>query len=134
MKLDAHQSQYVLDALLAKRKVLARHVREILAARKTEIAALRERLETLERLGGKLVARVAGSPGGRRAARSAKAAGKIRRTHRLSPKVRALRRQQGQYMGLVRRLSAAKKAQVKAVREKKGLPAAIKTALSLGKS
>jgi hypothetical protein len=131
MKLDAHQSQYVLDALLAKRKVLGRHVREILDARKTEIAALRERLETLERLGGELMARVTGKPAGRRAAKSA---GKTRRTHRLSPKVLALRRQQGQYMGLVRRLSAAKKAQVKAVREKKGLPAAIKLALSMGKS
>jgi hypothetical protein len=52
---------------------------------------------------------------------------------RLSPKVRALRRQQGQYMGLVRRLKAGQKARVRAVREKKGLPAAIKLALSLGR-
>ena len=52
---------------------------------------------------------------------------------RLSPKVRALRRQQGRYMGLVRRLKAGQKARVRAVREKKGLPAAIRLALSLGR-
>ena len=51
----------------------------------------------------------------------------------LSPKVRALRRQQGQYMGLVRRLKAGQKARVRAVREKKGLPAAIRLALTLGR-
>ena len=36
-------------------------------------------------------------------------------------------------MGLVRRLEADQKARVRAVREKKGLPAAIKLALSLGR-
>ena len=122
MKLDPHQSHYVLQALLARRKVLARHVQEILQDRKKEIASLRERLAMLERLGGQLAGRAAGRISGKR---GGKAAGKARRRRRLSPKVRALRRQQGRYMGLVRRLSAAKKAQVKAIREKKGLPAAI---------
>lgn len=131
MKLDPHQSHYVLQALLARRKVLARHVQEILQDRKKEIASLRERLAMLERLGGQLAGRAAGRISGKR---GGKAAGKALRRRRLSPKVRALRRQQGRYMGLVRRLSAAKKAQVKAIREKKGLPAAIQTALSLGKS
>ena len=36
-------------------------------------------------------------------------------------------------MGLVRRLKAGQKARVRAVREKKGLPAAIRLALSLGR-
>jgi hypothetical protein len=37
-------------------------------------------------------------------------------------------------MGLVRRLTPAEKARVRVVREKKGLPAAIRLALSLGRS
>ena len=102
MKLDPRQSHYVLQALLAQRKVGARHVQAILKDWRKEIAALRERLATLEELG-------------------------------LSPKVRALRRQQGRYMGLVRRLNAGQKARVSAMREKKGLPAAIRLALSLGR-
>jgi hypothetical protein len=45
--------------------------------------------------------------------------------------VRALRRQQGEYMGLVRRLKPAEKSRVRAVREKKGLAAAIRAARGL---
>jgi hypothetical protein len=130
MKLDPKQSHYVLQALLAQRKVGARHIKQILRDWQKEIAALRERLATLEELGGRSVART-----GRRIAKAARGvAAKAPVKRRLSPKVRALRRQQGQYMGLVRRLTVAQKASVRAVREKKGLPAAIRVALSLGRS
>jgi hypothetical protein len=124
MKLDAQEAHYVLQALLARRKVAMRHVREILRDREREIAALRRRLGELERLGAAAVAKAAGT-----AERAT-----VRTRRRLSPKVRALRRQQGRYMGLVRRLEASEKARVKALREKKGLPAAIRLALSLGRS
>jgi hypothetical protein len=123
MKLDARQAHYVLQTLIARRKVAARHVQEILRDREREIATLRRRLGELEEIGAAAASRAAGS--------AARAAGKVRR--RLSPKVRALRRQQGRYMGLIRRLGAAEKARVKALREKKGLPAAIRLALSLGR-
>jgi hypothetical protein len=124
MKLDAQEAHYVLQALLARRKVALRHVREILRDREREIAALRRRLGELERLGAAAASKAAGT-----AARAT-----VRTRRRLSPKVRALRRQQGRYMGLVRRLKAAEKARVRALREKKGLPAAIRLALSLGRS
>ncbi|HTR04818.1 MAG TPA: hypothetical protein VMN82_16640 [Thermoanaerobaculia bacterium] len=124
MKLDAKEAQYVLDALIARRKVAARHVREILKDRDREIAALRHRLAALEAMG----VRAAGKAVGQVEAASSR----IRR--RLSPKVRALRRQQGQYMGFMRRLKAAEKARVRAHREKKGLAAAIRMARSLGRS
>ena len=127
MKLDPRQSHYVLQTLLAQRKVGARHVQAILKDWKKEIAALRERLATLEELGVRGVERA----GRRVAAGAVRAEARVKR--RLSPKVRALRRQQGQYMGLVRRLKVAEKARVRAVREKKGLPAAIRLALSLGR-
>lgn len=128
MKLDPRQSHYVLQALLARRKVGARHVREILRDWQKEVAALRERLATLEELGVQGARKV-----GRQVAVEV-ARGKKRLKRRLSPRVRALRRQQGQYMGLVRRLKPAEKARVSAVRQKKGLPAAIRLALSLGRS
>jgi hypothetical protein len=124
MKLDTREAHYVLETLIARRRIAERHVREILNAREKEIAALRRRLEELERLGTRGAA-----------AATTKAARTARRVRRkLSPKIRALRRQQGQYMGLVRRLKASEKARVRALREKKGLPAAIRMALSLGRS
>ena len=127
MKLDPRQSHYVLQALLAQRKVGARHVQAILKDWRKEIAALRERLATLEELG----VRGAEKAGRRVAVKAARVEARVKR--RLSPKVRALRRQQGRYMGLVRRLNAGQKARVSAMREKKGLPAAIRLALSLGR-
>ena len=121
MKLDAREAHYVLETLIARRRIAERHVRAILNDREKEIAALRRRLGELERLGAQATV-----------AAVTKAASRVRR--RLSPKVRALRRQQGQYMGLVRRLKAAEKARVSALREKKGLPAAIRLARSMGRS
>ncbi|HKD19629.1 MAG TPA: hypothetical protein VKG23_17380 [Thermoanaerobaculia bacterium] len=124
MKLDPREAHYVLETLIAKRRIAERHVREILNEREKEIAALRRRLGELERLGARATAAAT--------ATTVRTAGRARRN--LSPKVRALRRQQGQYMGLVRRLKASEKARVSALREKKGLPAAIKLARSLGRS
>ena len=64
----------------------------------------------------------------RRRARKAakKAARKARKA--LSPKIKAMRKLQGRYMGLVRNLAAAQKAQVKKVRETKGYQAALRMA------
>ena len=128
MKLDPRQSHYVLQTLIARRKVGARHVREILREWQKEIAALRQRLATLEEIG------VRGARKAGRKVAAGAAGGRARVQRRLSPKVRALRRQQGRYMGLVRRLKPAEKARVSVVRQKKGLPAAIRLALSLGRS
>jgi hypothetical protein len=124
MTFDAREAHYVLNALMARRKVALRHVREILKDREKEIAALRHRLGELENIGARATARAAGE-----------AKVTIRRAkRRLSPKLRALRRQQGRYMGLLRRMTVAEKARIRAVREKKGLPAAIRAALSAGRS
>ncbi len=59
------------------------------------------------------------------------AAPKKRRTLKLSPKVIAQRKLQGKFMGLVRTLSAAKKAELKKLRIEKGYPAAIAEAKKL---
>jgi hypothetical protein len=125
LKIDARQAHYVLQALVERRKVAARHIREILRDREKEIAALKRRLEALEAGGARALAAAAG--------RVSAAVRPVRR-RRLSPKVRALRRQQGEYMGLVRRLKPAEKTRVRAVREKKGLAAAIRAARALRRS
>lgn len=54
-----------------------------------------------------------------------------RRRKPVSPKVRAMRKRHGRYMGLVRNLTADQKARVKKVRKEKGLGAAIKMAASM---
>ena len=72
-----------------------------------------------------------GGPGGAPGQQSL-AAGKPRRRRAMSPRVLALRKQQGRYMGYVRRLKPAEKARVRSVREKQGIEAAIKLAASLG--
>ncbi len=124
MKLDSREAHYVLQTLVARRKIAEKHIREVLNDREREIAALKRRLGELERVGARMAAEAIPT--------AARAARRVRR--RMSPKVRALRQKQGQYMGLVRRLKPAEKARVRAVREKKGLPAAIRLALSLGRS
>jgi len=125
LKLDARQAQYVLQALVERRKVAARHIREILRDREREIAALRRRLAALESGGARAAVEAVGP-----VSRSARPV----RRRRLSPRVRALRRQQGEYMGLVRRLKPAEKTRVRAVREKKGLGAAIRAARAMRRS
>jgi hypothetical protein len=101
--------------------VAARHIQEILRDREREISALRRRLAALEAGGVRAIARAA--------ERVTPTAGRAQR--RLSRKVRALRKLQGEYMGLVRRLKPAEKSRVRAIREKKGLAAAIRAARSM---
>jgi hypothetical protein len=125
MKLSPSQSHYVLSVLISQGKVRAGHIRKALRSREQEIRSLRERLTALERLSP------GSSPAGRRRARVAASKTRARRA-RLSPRVKALRRLQGKYMGYVRRLKAAEKSRVRAVREKQGMGAAIRLARSLG--
>ena len=122
MRMTPAESHYVLQTLLAQRKVRQNQVTAVLGGRTKEIADLRERLAALEGIKG------ASRGKGRRkaAARPAR-----RRNVTISPKVRALRRLQGKYMGYVRRLKPAEKARVREVREKQGMQASIRLASSL---
>jgi hypothetical protein len=119
MKISAKQARYVLDTLVSQGRVKWTHIHKVLKGQ-LEIRRLRERLSSLE----KLVGQSAPARRGRRAR-------KVMR-RKMSSKTRALRRLQGKYMGHVRNLKAAEKARVKALREKKGIGAAIKLAASLG--
>jgi hypothetical protein len=124
MTLKPNQSHYVLNALITRGRIRPAQVQAVLKERDREIASLRERLASLERLDGDSK-RVAPRGKGRRGRPSG------RRPPTMTPKVRALRRLQGKYMGYVRRLKPAEKARVRAVREKQGIQAAIRVASSL---
>jgi hypothetical protein len=119
MKISSEQARYVLDTLVAQGRVKWAHVQKVVKGQ-LEIKKLRARLSSLEQLVGK------SAP----ARRGRKVRKIVRR--KMSSKTRALRRLQGKYMGHVRNLKAAEKARVKALREKKGIGAAIKLAASLG--
>ncbi len=126
MNLTPQQSQYVLTTLLREGKIRNSQVESALKGRDREIRDLRERLASLEAMSD--------SGRGGRAARRGPARRRPAR-RKMSPRVRALRRLQGKYMGYVRRLKPADKARVRTVREKQGMEAAIRLASSIaGKS
>src|SRR5688572_21585279 len=95
MRMTPAESHYVLQTLIAQRKVRQSQVAAVLGGRTKEIASLRERLATLEGIAG---------ASGRADRRKAAARPAQRRNVTISPKVRALRRVQGQYMGVILRL------------------------------
>jgi hypothetical protein len=128
MQMTPSEAQYALQRLISQGKLREAQVRAVLNGRSQEIAALREQLAALEGIDGRGSRR-----GARRTSRGKRAPARRRRVA-ISPKVRALRRLQGKYMGYVRRLKPAEKARVRAVREKEGMQAAIRLASSLSKS
>jgi hypothetical protein len=136
-RLTPDQAHYVLTTLVAQRKLRQTQIDQALRNRDSEIRSLRERLASLEGMSdgassssGRRGGRGRGRGAASRSGSSAPASRPIRR-RKMSPKVRALRRLQGKYMGFVRGLKPAEKARVRAVREKQGMGAAIQLASSL---
>jgi hypothetical protein len=90
------------------------------------LRSIRRALSDIE----KVFASVAGRA--RKAERVAvRAAKPARRNLTITPKRRAQLKLQGAYMGFMRQLPARKKAQVKAIKERRGFEAAISTARKL---
>ena len=127
-KLTPHESHYVLSTLISRGAVRLSQVEKALRGRQQQIRNLREQLASLESLFRAGRGRRPAANGGRA---SAKANRRPRARRPMSPKVRALRKQQGKYMGFVRSLKPAEKSRVRAVREKQGMAAAIALASSL---
>jgi hypothetical protein len=71
---------------------------------------------------------------GRKTGRWAGVLGKPHRPLKLTPKRRAQLKLQGKYMGYMRQLKPRQKAQVKAVKEKRGFEAAIRLARTMAKA
>jgi hypothetical protein len=129
MNWTAEEARYALDRLIARRKIRPSDVERALKDRPKEIRDLRQRLAELESLGGTGRPRRTTSVKRRMAKRS-----KAKRPRRkLSARARSQLKLQGQYMGYVRRLTAAQKAQVRKVRQEKGLMEAIQMAKGMAK-
>jgi hypothetical protein len=123
MTWTAEEARHALDQLISRRKIRPADVERALRDRKREIQRLRERLKELESIGG----------AGRRRRAAPVRVLKVRRPRRkLSAKARSRLRLQGRYMGFVRRLTAAQKAEVGKVRKEKGWQAAIAAAKRIG--
>jgi hypothetical protein len=114
LKITANHAAHALHLLISEGKIAAKDVTNALKRREAMIADLRRRLGALE--AGAIVA--------------AKSAGKkiARGRRRLSAARRAALKLHGQYLGTVRPLSKAARAKVKAIREAKGIRAAIAAA------
>ena len=122
-KLTSDQAHAALRWLHALGKVTARDIESALGHRDRLVAEIRERLE---QLGGE----------GLRFLRGPEALNRTpvkRRRPRASAKAQAAWKAQGRYLGAVRQLSAANRAKVKVIREKKGIRAAITAAKKLAK-
>jgi hypothetical protein len=106
---------------------VARNLFAILDNLTANLAELKAALAPLALIGGTVV-----SEAGKPAVAQRRANGAVSRTRgRISAKRRAAMRVQGRYMGAIRTLSAAQRAQVKKLRAAKGAEAAIALAQKL---
>src|ERR1019366_767753 len=108
---------------------MARHLFAILDDLTASLAELKAALAPLALIGGTLVSEVGRAAVAQRRAKGAASGG----GGPISAKRRTAMRDQGRYMGAIRPLSAAQRAQVKKVRAAKGAEAAIKLAQKLAR-
>jgi hypothetical protein len=111
-----------LKWLVARQKIKAKDVTAALKQRERLVEEIRERLEALGSDGLRLL--------GPRAV-SGRARGQRRRKKPISKARQAAWRAQGRYLAAVRRLPKASRLQVRTIREKKGMKAALAAAKKL---
>jgi hypothetical protein len=127
-RIPATDLVYAVSQLIAAGKTSAGEVHRLAGDRAARIAALQQQLQALH--AGQAVdaapRRGPGRPAGQRSAR--KAAAKPKRRFTMTPKARAARKIQGQYLGRLRKLRGADRAKVKAAARKESVGAAVKLA------
>ena len=121
---------YAVSRLIANGKTSAAEVRKLAAERPARIAAIQRELQALQ---GGQPGSVATKRGPGRPPGLAKAASKPKRKFTVTPKVRAARKIQGQYLGLLKKLKGAARANVRALAKKESVAAAVKLARKLAK-
>lgn len=126
------QASYVLDRLVADRRISQAEVNRYVTDMQREISDLEQRLASLKEATGGAAPRQsqAGWRGTRPAAAAAPAAapakkGRRRRTI-ITPEQLASRQLQGRYLGLIRQIPGSKRAQYQKTAREKGREAAIK--------
>lgn len=125
MELTPGQAQWVVERLLAERRITSSEVRSMLAGLSTEIADIERRLASLRAAGG--IGTVAA-----RAPRSA-APGRKARKRRTGEKTGHPRGIAGTLAVLLRSIPAAEHAAIAAIRADKGIKAAIVAAKAAAK-
>jgi predicted RNA-binding protein YlqC (UPF0109 family) len=133
LALSAEHARQALAILVQEGKLKAADVGKALQRRDRLIRALRASLAALESGAGKVARQFKGSPFSiGRKARAAKRPAK-RRKPRISAATRKLYQQQGRYMAVLRPLSKEQRAEIKTVREKSGVRAAVAAAKRMAK-
>jgi hypothetical protein len=126
-KIPAVDLAYALNRLIREGKTSVAEVRRFAEERPARIAALERELATLKT--GDVGAKRVGRPPGR-----AGAAKKPKRKFTMTPKARAARKRQGQYLAALRRLKVAERNRVKVVARKEGVAKAVEFARKLAKA
>jgi len=124
LRLTADQAHQALTFLLHEGKIAATEVQKAIKSREN-----RERLAQLG-AGAMGMAERAGKRAGK-AVRAAEKATRPRRKKAVSAATKAARQAQGRYMAAVRRLSKKARKQIRDIREKSGIDAAITAAKKL---
>ena len=126
-KLSPGQATYVLDRLIADRRISTGEINRYVSDMQREIADLESRLQSLRQATGAAAARLP-------IARREGAAAAPGRRKRISSEQRASRLIQGRYLGLIRQIPASRRGQYQKIAKEKGREAAIKEmASALGK-
>lgn len=134
--LTSGQASYVLERLIAERRVSQGEVSRYLNEMHREISSLEQRLNALRAAAGAAPRPATASTGS--AARSAKPAAEPRRgpgrpakrqRSAITPQQLASRQLQGRYLGLIRQIPASRRAQFQKTAKDRGREAAIKELL-----
>jgi len=132
LALSGEHARQALAILVQEGKLKASEVKKALQRRDRLIRALRDSLAALETGVGSVGKRLKGSLLRARKARTGKRRA-ARRKPRISAATRKLYQQQGRYMAALRRLSKEQRANVKVIRGKSGVRAAISAAKKMAK-
>jgi hypothetical protein len=133
-ELTPGQASYVLDRLVADRRVTRTEIGRYMSEMQNEIGFLERRLQALRDAAGSAVAAAAGAAiavtavrrrGRPPAAGKAAAAPRARRSP-ITAEQKASRQLQGRYLGLIRQIPASKRAQYQRIAKEKGREAAVK--------
>ena len=114
-QLSPGQASYVLERMVADRRVSAGEINRYVSEMQREIDHLQARLESLRQ-----------ASGGSRPSRSEPVPRRGRRSARITPEQRASRKLQGRYLGLIRQIPASRRASFQKTARERGREAAIK--------
>ncbi|HEU4521110.1 MAG TPA: hypothetical protein VFT12_03845 [Thermoanaerobaculia bacterium] len=130
-RLNPGQAAYVLERMVADRRISARDVSRYVSEMQREISELENRLMSLRQASS---SSSTASSRGRGSRAAAKAGATPRRRSRVSAEQAASRKIQGRYLGLIRQIPASRRAHFQKVAKDRGREAAIKELVSaLGK-